>query len=315
MVRTRSVWLVGSLFVLGALAGCVGTSGSESVPSGSAAATADAGAGADNTEVGSIEGQVTDDELRPVEGARIGIVKIDVFAVTDASGHYSVINLAPGTYDVFADKLGYASKGGKVAVEVGNTTSLDFVLVPLAVAEIHFVVDTYSTLLECMVQSTVWVSTCSWPYELVYLTAHKNGVNLSNYGAPSDIQQNKFRHNVILTPGAEGVVGELEWKATTDLAKRLRIVDCREYDQIQDTCAGKHHPDFKGESPIRGEWKLPKELKPKEGKTTTYVSAVWLDWGGATDVGVVLQQRIDLYNSIFFQGLPPEEWSILAPKG
>jgi len=76
-----------------------------------------------------------------------------------------------------------------------------------------------------MVQSTVWVSTCSWPYELVYLTAHKNGVNLSNYGAPSDIQQNKFRHNVILTPGAEGVVGELEWKATTDLAKRLRIVD------------------------------------------------------------------------------------------
>lgn len=50
--------------------------------------------------------------------------------VTDATGHYVLRNLKPGTYDLEAAMIGYATQTKKVTVEAGKTVEIDFYVIP-----------------------------------------------------------------------------------------------------------------------------------------------------------------------------------------
>ena len=317
-MREDAVLIVAVLLVVGVFSGCVGSTSSSEAgdPATSASATVDAGSNAASTdEVGSLTGVVTDDEAVPLSGVKIAILTPDLSALTDEAGKYTFLNLKVGEYEVFAERLGYESKAAKVTIESGKETSHNFQLIALAISDAYPETDHYATVLECMVQTFVWVSTCTWPYELVYLTAHKNGVNLTNYGLPPDVMDNKFRDKVTVKFGAdENIVSELEWRANTDLAKQMQINNCLDYDQIQDSCTGSF-ANKAGESPINHMFELPKQHRPKAAdKPFTYVSAIWLNWGSVDQVGLVLDQKVDLYNTVFYNGAPPEEFTVLAPK-
>ncbi|MBV8373896.1 MAG: carboxypeptidase regulatory-like domain-containing protein, partial [Candidatus Eremiobacteraeota bacterium] len=58
---------------------------------------------------GSLTGQVTDQHGAPVAGATVSVVSPSesVTSVTDSSGHYTFLTLAPDTYTVTAAKTGY----------------------------------------------------------------------------------------------------------------------------------------------------------------------------------------------------------------
>lgn len=308
--------IIAALWGLSILGGCVGVGEAQS-QTGGPTGTVDAAGGATTSPeaFGSIRGLVIDDELRPLAGAGVALLTTNVAVETNGRGEYAILNLAPGAYNVAAQKLGYESAAKQAKVQAGLESWLNLTLVPLPVTgEAVYDTDVYTTVIECMVQTFVWVSTCSWPYELAYLTLHQYGVNASNYGLPPDIQRNQFRHNVSAGFGIQTVVSELEWKPTTTLAKKLRIVNCRHYDQIQDTCV-ERYGQVGGESPLLVHWKVPKaKLPQKPGDLFWYISAVWLQWGATTEAGLVFEQKVTLYNTRVYGTEAPEDWSLLQPK-
>ena len=303
------------------IGGCVDQGGSADVPtdSGGPSATADAGENVDpSAAVGSLTGTVVDDELRPIKGVTVAIKEPAVSALTDESGAFAIVNLPVGVHDVFADRLGYESRAAKVTIEAGKEAKHDFTLVPLALDE-AFIDYWHRTLIyDCLLfANPAWVSACSWPYTAVYEEAHNNGVNLSNYGAPSDVQDNKVRINFTVGFGIRGVVSELVWVANTESARRMMLAHCdpKGYDPVLDSCTSMGGGNAR--SPLRAEWEVPKTYAPKtEGQQVWIMAGVWPWPETITDPpGVVLEQKIDLYESRFYGEDPPEDFSILPPTG
>ncbi|MBI2076889.1 MAG: carboxypeptidase regulatory-like domain-containing protein, partial [Euryarchaeota archaeon] len=244
--------VVVTILSLALLSGCVDSGGSEATDeaAGGASATADAGQNVDpGAEVGTLGGAVVDDELRPVSGVTVAIREPAVSALTDDAGRYSILNLPVGVYDVFADRLGYESRAAKVTIEAGKATNHDFTLVPLALDE-AFIDYWHRTLIyDCLLfANPAWVSACSWPYTAVYEGAHNNGVNLSHYGAPPDIQDNQVRINFTVDFGIKGIVSELAWIANTESARRMMLAHCdpKEYDPVLDSCTSMGGGNAKG---------------------------------------------------------------------
>lgn len=310
--------LIACAFVVSAFAaaGCVGNAGSSGSADASGSATADAGENVgSNAQVGTLSGVVTDDEVRPVAGVNVAILQPSVSATTDAEGRYTIVNLPVGTYDVYAERLGFKSRAAKVTIEVGKTTTHDFVLTPLAVGDAF--IDYYhrTLLIECMLfANPLWVSACSYPYTAVYLAAHNNGVNLSHYGLPDDVQDNKVRINFTVGFGVKGIVSEMTWVPTADSGRTMRLVHCEpaDYDPVLDSCSFMSSQIAK--SPISYQWQLPKDKVPKKEGQVYWVMALIWPWPAAvTDVpGVILDQKHDLYESRFYGEAPPEDWTILA---
>lgn len=302
------------VLVAGLLAGCVGSGeGNESTPTGSATASLSAEPGA---PVGTVRGSVYDPELSPISGAAVGIVKLNTQVLTDAQGSFAISGIAVGEYDLLANRLGYQARATKVVVNADETTWVNFTLTPLAIEEAF--PDTYirSEIIECMLQTPAWVSACSWPYTAVYLEAHKNGVNLSEYGAPADIQDNEVRFNFSVGYGVRGIVSEMVWKPNTDNAREMFFYTClpESYDPVQDYCEVEYGSSGQAASPLRMEWSLPKDRTPKaQGQLSWIMMAIWP--GGVIAPGVVLEQKVDTYSTAFYNGDVPEDWSYFGPDG
>ena len=85
---------------------------------------------AQSTTEGAIGGTVTDQSKAVVPGATVTAKNIatntTTTAVTDASGHFTVIRLNPGTYTVDVSLSGFTpfNQGG-IIVEVGRVTNMD----------------------------------------------------------------------------------------------------------------------------------------------------------------------------------------------
>lgn len=94
---------------------------------------------ANNSTAGRIEGVVTDNSAEKVgiENATVTLKKDGVdqgTALTDATGHYVFVGVAPGTYSMTAEKENFVKESVEtVVVNVANKTSQDFVLKALPV--------------------------------------------------------------------------------------------------------------------------------------------------------------------------------------
>ena len=88
-----------------------------------------------HAQVGSISGTVSDSNGDPVAGALIFATDPSSPAFftfnigfSDVNGDYSIQNVAPGTYDVTADRFGFDSAFGTVTVVSGQDSVLDLTL-------------------------------------------------------------------------------------------------------------------------------------------------------------------------------------------
>ena len=63
-------------------------------------------------------------------GITIHISGTSLGATTDASGHYAIRDIAPGTYSVEARCIGYISSTKKLTVKANQTIELNFEITP-----------------------------------------------------------------------------------------------------------------------------------------------------------------------------------------
>lgn len=82
-----------------------------------------------------IIGTVTDDSLEPLAGADVGVIGADppILATSNDLGQFLLSGLAPGTYNVAVQKLGYETAGRAVTLAEGEQLELNFVLAPIPV--------------------------------------------------------------------------------------------------------------------------------------------------------------------------------------
>lgn len=120
MVPRRSVVALVFCFLL---AGCAGVK-----EAAAPASTVDQARGA-----GAVEGQVTDDEFFPIEGALVHIFSKEtaeappIILTTNSTGRFAARGLSPGLYNVFATKEGFEDPAPKsVSVVEGVTVTVTF---------------------------------------------------------------------------------------------------------------------------------------------------------------------------------------------
>lgn len=88
-----------------------------------------------SAQTGQVSGAVTDSITGdPIPGVNVGIVGTTQGAATGAEGAFTITGIEPGTYDLEASFVGYATKTiENVEVEAGETTQVNFQLVETAV--------------------------------------------------------------------------------------------------------------------------------------------------------------------------------------
>jgi hypothetical protein len=80
---------------------------------------------------GTIIGVVVDENGEPIEGAIVSLGSTGTNATTNATGHYSFSDVAPGTYTLGFNASGYEPTNTTVTVTAGETTTVpDTVMVP-----------------------------------------------------------------------------------------------------------------------------------------------------------------------------------------
>lgn len=121
-------WSVTLVMVGVALAGCTGDADLSDV-----ASKDDGASPAEVTRTtGGIEGQVLDDEARPVVAAVVELVKTGNATNTDAVGRFSFSSLDPGTYELRFTRTGFEGEGRTVQVVAGEIAQANVILTPLA---------------------------------------------------------------------------------------------------------------------------------------------------------------------------------------
>ncbi len=76
---------------------------------------------------GTLSGRVLDSDGKPVAAATVLVVGTRLGAYSDAEGKFLILNVAPGTYEVKANRLGFnAVTMAAVVVSADNTTRLEF---------------------------------------------------------------------------------------------------------------------------------------------------------------------------------------------
>ena len=113
------------------VAGCA-DSGTKAQPAPTSSNAAPATVTADT---GGIDGSVVDEELMPIAGVDVAILKSNLTAKTDAQGKFSFSQLEPGSYDIVAQKLGYETSSRKADVVAGEITNVKIALSAFAIIE------------------------------------------------------------------------------------------------------------------------------------------------------------------------------------
>ena len=80
---------------------------------------------------GRITGVVTAETGVPVENVQVSVVGTRLGALTGEDGRYSISGVAPGTYQVRAQRIGYAPSDQQVSVTGDQAVTADFRLTPL----------------------------------------------------------------------------------------------------------------------------------------------------------------------------------------
>ena len=125
-MRVQGVLAAGVLLSM-VLAGC--TSGASPSTAGSAAPSATV-----TSETGSVSGLITDDETKPVGQVTVALLELPSAATeSDEAGRYTINQVPPGTYALVTQKLGYQESSKRIDVKVGEVTTVNILLTPIAI--------------------------------------------------------------------------------------------------------------------------------------------------------------------------------------
>src|SRR6266702_2182696 len=130
--------------------------------------------GSTTVATGTISGIVLDQATgAPLGGAQVTVVGANVGAEAGSDGRYTITGLAPGTYRVQTQRIGYAISETSVAVAAGEIATADFRLQQVAVALQEVVVVGYGT----QVRRDITGSVASVGAEDVHEVPHVNAID------------------------------------------------------------------------------------------------------------------------------------------
>ncbi|HLE47844.1 MAG TPA: carboxypeptidase regulatory-like domain-containing protein [Candidatus Thermoplasmatota archaeon] len=276
------------------------------------------GAPADGDPIGAVSGQVLDDERRPLSGVNVRLEPVGRNDTTNEAGRFLFAKIPVGAYELNITLGGFHSRTLSLNVSEARTTAVSILLVPLPADVSFHETMPFKGLQRCMFYTSAFKASCTYPYTAVYGNLHKNGVNLSNYGAPTDLIENRFRYNFTARADHTGIVSELSWRAQTEASRYYTFqLSCPWYDPTWDDCVvpGATAPAnentyavARGISPLRIEWKAEKAT------WLPWIMARAYLWGGAErPAGAALDQTVEMWNTVFYGGPVPKGFSIASP--
>lgn len=264
-----------------------------------------------SVDAGTIGGLVVDDERRPVPDARITLVEPKESTTADGGGRFVFLNVPPGAYTLRSSAGGYETAEMQVELAPGEELVLRLELRLIPSPNAYFETDIGALYHTCMLYTVLYVSHCTAPYTTAYESLARQGVAPSQ--APRDLAENVYRHNFTVGPNHTGIVSELVWEANSDATNYMWFtLACGWYDPVSDGCAPPGQsavPTFagrRGPSPLRAEWvHLEPSLLP-------WVMAKARITGDIDQyAGASVDQRLTTYNTVFYFGPVPADWSVL----
>lgn len=304
-----------AVLVVFLLSGCVG---GETGGGGDPMATGEA---LPNENQAIVRGRVIDQELRAIAGATVAVASLTLVATTDAEGNFALPPLNAGEYEIAAYALGYQAVGRRVTVEAGQNQDLTFTLEILPTAQAFYEVFPYVGFEACQWYFEGAIAHCTLPYTQAYGTLNESGVNPGAYGLPKDLQDNRDRYNFTVRKENTGIVSELQWQASSAAAVYQGLVlACGWYDPLWDECVppGETHTGMRyqfevGTSPIRLIWDLDEEQMKYLDQSPWLMSRANVYGSDDIAAGFALEQRIEMWNTVFYGAEPPEDYTAGPP--
>lgn len=295
-VRSQTIAMV-ALFSMAALAGCIGNGGEEqqTTPTPTAQVT-------ENT--GGIEGVVTSDEDLPIEGASVGVPELGAEAVTDAQGTFALSDLAPGSYQVFVQKIGYESLGKTVDVAAGDVTRVDVQLAPQPVAEPRQSTVIWNGYMKCSIATQLFLSEeCG----------EGIGTPIGTFGKDPN---NKIDWDFEQLEQPATLLTETWWEPASDFASRMNVLVVTNL--VCDPVCGWDEEYGREDSPPPVRIVMEDGVFPDDAESYPVAMTVrhWAD-AGDEEIVIVLEQPFEVYKTEFF-GVPMEdvdpEYTALPPE-
>ncbi|MBI2078377.1 MAG: carboxypeptidase regulatory-like domain-containing protein [Euryarchaeota archaeon] len=269
------VWLsVATLLVSGCTSGTSGatSSGTTSAPAPTV-----------SSDTGSITGEVFTDEFQPIPGTEVAINgPATSSAMTDAEGKFTFNELPPGSYVVFAQRLGFQSASKKAAVTAGAATEVSFSLEAVAIDE-------------------------DPRMEYVQTDGFITGPDVYCFCV---IVYRTYSFTLNLTPGAQDIVTSMAWLANAPTTARYLYLGL----YYKETRNGTF-----GASPVTT--RIEELELSKKDKATVFYS-IYFACQGATFTPqcladhpdalvpvIAYEQRVKLYSSIFYHQPAPDGYT------
>ena len=235
--------------------------------------------------------------------------------MSDASGHYSLSKVPPGTNVLYAQKLGYEAFGRSVDVVAGEVMQVDVILIATEIAEGWKNILKQVGLLGCGL---------SWRPAVVYSGVSACGAVTWEY--------DRFLIVWKLTgkvPEWKGVVFEAEWRSTQAAGAGLSINweanGCANVGSARFARTAGHSPVRAHLDPIQLEDRLKNVTNGTCGQnacsSTTKKCELYsrsfsypdtLGTSSPADIGFTFQQRHDLYIAEFYNEPAPIDYTSLA---
>lgn len=254
-----------------------------------------------DAETGAVSVLVTDDALAPLAGAVVGLLETRDEAVTDASGRAAFNDLAPGTYTVVAQQLGYESAARKTEVAAGVVAEVVFALAPIPVVEAYHTVLIFKGYITCGAGLLVvrLVTVCG-------TTGYETPVGTYNVTVDPN-HKDEFKQEA--HPGILMVVGELEWSSSAPLSAQEFTLALYQGWICTPFCSSDfNYGGETGGSPVvlRSE-----DLDGVKDQPVTISHIVGVPGSSADPPFVIfiVQQAYTIYSSHFFGELAPEDYA------
>lgn len=250
------------------------------------------------SDAGSVEGLVVDDAVNPIQGATVALEGLPQTATTDEGGTFQFTNLAPGSYKLFAAKLGFESSARAVSVVAGESTKVTITLTQLQVDEAYVDLIVFKLFMAC-----------GGGLIVVTFTGGCQAV-IPNHRVVAD-------HNV--TKDLETAIAELVWTATSGFSsKSLRLVMGK--DETGGNLPRFTYPygDAQGPSPVklRADAKFKGINDQEEDKPMAIRDRIWVPFSSPDPpvVILVLEQPMTLYSSMFYGEEAAEDYSAIPDQ-
>ena len=238
-------------------------------------------------DAGRLEGIVYDAEFNPLKGVRVNVSDHPVSVFTDGRGTFAVDEVSPGEHTVLAELAGYRQATQRVQIAAGEIRSMRLELEPVKTVE------TYAELIQYSGHMTVGLATA--------LYAVRPGTELED--------ELEFTRDIDL--GAETLVATMVFTRTSAAgAEKFQL------DSILD---GVLYNQTYGESPL-----LNRVDEVPQGATRAqhsiwlprtcdyYIVATCYADPPSSVVQFALDQRFDVYSTIFYGGPAPPGYTGLA---